>query len=424
MDLSTTSPFFRPENMVHQTISTSTIPANSASNNNKTMNRLLQQCIVAAIVGTLAACATRMPEAPEPAPSALPTVPSPPDALPYAIPGDTSPLPPSITQGKSRWTAVRWAELPGFGQDPLFEAWNAWIKSCERPGPVQAPLCKEVRGLSIGNGDEQRAWMVARLQPYKVEPLQGSSDGLLTSYYEPLLDGTRNPTSTSAVPLYRPPASLGQRKPWFTRQEMETLPEAKAQLAGRAIAWLADPVDALVLQIQGSGRLRITEPDGSQRLVRLAYAGTNDQPYKSVGRWLLDQGLIRDASWPGIKAWILQNPQRVKELLWSNPRTVFFREEALSEFDAAFGPRGAQGVALTPGRSIAVDPASIPYGTPVWLVSPGPWAPLQKLVLAQDTGSAITGAVRADYFAGWGPEAGDLAGRLKQPLKLWVLWPK
>lgn len=385
---------------------------------------------MAAIVGTLAACATRMPEAPDPVAPALPTLPSPPNAPgtpqmpPYAISGDTGPLPPPITQGKSRWTAVRWAELPGFGQDPLFEAWNAWIKSCERPGPVQAPLCKEVRGLSIGSGDEQRAWMVARLQPYKVEPLQGSSDGLLTSYYEPLLDGTRNPTSASAVPLYRPPASLGQRKPWYTRQEMETLPEAKAQLAGRAIAWLSDPVDALVLQIQGSGRVRITEPDGSQRLVRLAYAGTNDQPYKSVGRWLLDQGLVRDATWPGIKAWILQNPQRLNELLWSNPRTVFFREEALSEFDAAFGPRGAQGVALTPGRSIAVDPASIPYGSPVWLASPGPWALLQKLVFAQDTGSAITGAVRADYFAGWGPEAGDLAGRLKQPLKLWVLWPR
>ncbi|WP_295955240.1 MltA domain-containing protein [Rhodoferax sp.] len=388
------------------------------------MNRILQQCIVAAIVGTLAACATRLPEAPSPATPALPTAPVLPEAPPYVVPGDTGPLPAPITQGKSRWTAVRWAELPGFGQDALHEAWNAWIKSCERPGPVQAPLCKEVRGLSIGSGDEQRAWMVARLQPYKVEPLQGSSDGLLTSYYEPLLDGTRNPTSASAVPLYRPPATLGQRKPWYTRQEMETLPEAKAQLAGRAIAWLSDPVDALVLQIQGSGRLRITEPDGSLRLVRLAYAGTNDQPYKSVGRWLLDQGLIRDATWPGIKAWILQNPQRVNELLWSNPRTVFFREEVLSEFDAAFGPRGAQGVALTPGRSIAVDPASIPYGTPVWLVSPGPWAPLQKLVFAQDTGSAITGAVRADYFAGWGPEAGELAGRLKQPLKLWVLWPK
>ena len=103
---------------------------------------------------------------------------------------------------------------------------------------------------------------------------------------------------------------------------------------------------------------------------------------------------------------------------------VFFREERLTELDAAFGPRGAQGVPLTPGRSIAVDPGSIPYGTPVWLVSPGPSVSLQKLVLAQDTGSAIVGGVRADYFVGWGDDAAELAGRLKQPLRLWVLWPK
>jgi len=96
----------------------------------------------------------------------------------------------------------------------------------------------------------------------------------------------------------------------------------------------------------------------------------------------------------------------------------------LSDFDAAFGPRGAQGVPLTPGRSIAVDPLSIPYGTPVWLASDGPNLSLQRLVLAQDTGSAIVGPTRADYFAGWGDEAGELAGRLKQPLRLWVLWPK
>jgi membrane-bound lytic murein transglycosylase A len=187
---------------------------------------------------------------------------------------------------------------------------------------------------------------------------------------------------------------------------------------------VADPVEALVLQIQGSGRLRVTEPNGSTRLVRVAYAGTNDQPYRSVGRWLLDQGLVKDASWPGIKAWLAQNPQRQQELLWSNPRVVFFKEEAMSELDAAFGPKGAQGVALTPGRSIAVDPLSIPYGAPVWLASSGAQVSLQKLVLAQDTGSAITGAVRADYFAGWGADAADLAGRLRQPLQLWVLWPK
>jgi membrane-bound lytic murein transglycosylase A len=252
--------------------------------------------------------------------------------------------------------------------------------------------------------------------------LQGAADGLLTGYYEPLLQATRQPGAANQAPLYAPPSNLAQRRPWYTRQEIDTLPEARAALRGREIAWVADPLDALVLQIQGSGRLRITEPDGSQRLVRLAFAASNDQPYRSVGGWLLQQGALRDASWPGIKAWAQQNPQRVTEMLWSNPRMVFFREEALPDLDA--GPRGAQGVALTPGRSIAVDKDSIPYGTPVWLASSGPAANLQRLVLAQDTGSAITGAVRADYFTGWGGEAGELAGRLKQPLQLWVLWPK
>ena len=319
---------------------------------------------------------------------------------------------------------MRWTELPGFRDDALHEAWNAWIKSCERPGPTFAPLCGEVRRLSIGTPDEQRAWMMARLQPYRIEPIAGSSDGLLTSYYEPVLDASRVPSAGFAVPLYRTPRGLNTRRPWYTRQEMETLPEARAALQGQEIAWLADPLDALVLQIQGSGRLRIAEPDGSTKIVRLAFAATNEQPYKSVGRWLIDQGAIRDATWPGIKAWAQSNPERVREMLWANPRMVFFREEALSPQDAAFGPRGAQGVALTPGRSIAVDPNSIPYGTPVWLASAGPTANLQKLVLAQDTGSAITGSVRADYFAGWGSEAADFAGKMKQTLKLWVLWPR
>jgi len=329
-----------------------------------------------------------------------------------------------LSQPRSRWVPVAWSELPGFGQDNLFEAWNAWIKSCEKPQVPLAALCGEVRRLSIADGQAQRDWMQTRLQPYRVESTQGESGGLLTGYFEPQLEASRAPTATFTVPLYQPPPNLAQRKPWYTRQEIDTLPEAQAALQGRAIAYLADPIDALVLQIQGSGRLRIAQPDGSQRWVRVAYAGTNDQPYRSVGRWLLDQGLIKDASWPGIKAWLAQNPQRRQELLWSNPRMVFFREEALTELDAGFGPKGAQGVALTPGRSIAVDPGSVPYGTPVWLASTGPQAVLQKLVLAQDTGSAITGAVRADYFAGWGTEAADLAGRLRQPLQLWALWPK
>lgn len=326
--------------------------------------------------------------------------------------------------GKSRWQPVRWSELPGFGGDALHEAWNAWIRACERPQPAHAALCPEVRRLSIASDAEQRAWMQQRLQPYRVEPLQAGAESLLTGYYEPQLEGSRLPAAGQQVPLYRPPADLASRRPWYTRQEADTLPQARAALRGREIAYLADPLDALALQIQGSGRMRITEPDGRVTMARLAFAGSNEQPYRSVGGWLLQQGALRDASWPGIKAWARANPQRVQEMLWANPRLVFFREEPLSDLDAQFGPRGAQGVPLTPGRSIAVDKDSIPYGTPVWLSTPGPLLALNRLVFAQDTGSAIVGAVRADYFVGWGPEAGEVAGRLKQPLALWVLWPR
>jgi membrane-bound lytic murein transglycosylase A len=359
-----------------------------------------------------------------------PMPPSTPSGVPPAAgsrPGDSGPLPAPIVQGKSRWVPVRWAELPGFEEDQLFEAWNAWLKSCERPGPVFAPLCGEVRRLSIASAEEQRNWMVSRLQPYRVESPQGAADGLLTSYFEPVLKASRQPGAGYEVPLYRTPASLGSRKPWFSRQEIDTSPEARAALKGREIAWLADPVEAMSLHIQGSGRLSITEPDGAQRMIRVAYAGSNEQPFRSVTQWLLDQGEGRMTTpWvESTKAWAARNPpQRVQQMLWSNPRYTFFQEQPLSELDAAFGPKGAQGVALTPGRSIAVDPGSIPYGTPVWLASRGAAGSLQKLVLAQDTGSAIVGAVRADYFAGTGPEAGQFASRMNQPLRLWVLWPR
>ena len=330
-----------------------------------------------------------------------------------------------IARARSRWVPVAWEELPGFEADDTHQAWNAWLRSCERPGPVFAPLCDEVRRLMLVEPQEQRQWMRERLRPYRVEALGGAGgEGLLTGYFEPLVRASRVQRPGFAVPLYRPPVGLNGRGPWFSRQQMDQLPQARAALAGQELLWLADPVDALVMQIQGSGRALVTEADGSERLVRLAYAATNGHPYKSVGRWLLDQGAVADATWPGIRAWVAQNPQRRQEMLWSNPRVTFFREEAMSELDAGFGPRGAQGVLLTPGRSIAVDPQSIPYGTPVWISSSGPQAQLDRLVLAQDTGSAITGAVRADYFAGWGDEAGALAGRLKQPLRMWVLWPR
>ena len=376
-------------------------------------SRALAALSASVLAALLAACSTT------PLPPAAPTVPAGAGGAALPVPAPSGPV---LAQGKSRWVAVPWSELPGVHDDALHEAWNAWLKSCERPAPGVGALCSEVRRLSIASDAEQRAWMLERLQPYRVEAYDGNAEGLLTGYYEPLMDAARLPGNGYSVPLYRPPAMA--RKPWYSRQQIDTLPEAQAALQGRAIAWLRDPIDALVLHIQGSGRLRLTEPDGRQRLVRMAFAATNDHPYQSVGRWLLDQGAIRDASWPGIKAWLAANPQRVNELLWSNPRYVFFREEPLEGLDAAFGPRGAQGVALTPGRSIAVDRQSIPYGTPVWLASSGPQVQLARLVLAQDTGSAIVGAVRADYFTGWGHEAGDVAGRLKQGLRLWALWPK
>ena len=225
-----------------------------------------------------------------------------------ATPGLAS-LPPvtgtTLQQARSRWTPVSWAELPGLGQDPLGEAWGAWVRSCERPASAApaslATLCADVRRLQSGTDEDKRNWMLTRLQPYRVESFQGEAAGLLTGYYEPVIEASRLPNERFKVPLYQPPADLNRRKPWYTRQEIDTLPAAQAALKGREIAWLADPVAALNIQIQGSGRLQLTEPDGSQRLVRLGYAGTNDQPYRSVGRWLLDQGALRDASWPSIR---------------------------------------------------------------------------------------------------------------------------
>ena len=362
----------------------------------------------------LAACASR------PAPQSMPAYPEQAAESPARVMENVA----SLQQARSRWTPVYWSDLPGLNEDALGEAWHAWLRSCEKPGPAFVPLCGDVRRLSVSSEEDKRSWMMARLQPYRVDSLRGDEAGLLTGYYEPMIEASRVAMAGFQVPLYQPPANLNKRKPWYSRQEIDTLAEAQAALRGREIAYLADPVAALNLQIQGSGRLLVTETNGTQRMVRLSFAGSNDQPYRSVGRWLLDQGALRDASWPSIRNWVAQNPGRVQEMLWSNPRVVFFREQPLPEAEAAFGPRGAQGVPLTPGRSIAVDPLSIPYGTPVWLASSGPQTQLQKLVLAQDTGSAIIGAVRADYFAGWGAPAAELAGRLKQPLRMWVLWPR
>ena len=416
------SPLLRPWNMVHHTISTSSAIAPHASRKSTHMSNVLKRCraaLSAAILGLLAACASA--PLPPPAPAGAPPAAA---TNPLSVPMVNA----TIVRARARWVPVDWAMLPAWNADRASEFWPALLRGCEKPAFDWAALCAQARAAATPafSDDAARAWLQQRLQAYRVESLDGAPDGLITGYFEPLIDATRTPRGEFRVPLYAVPADLASRKPYWTRQQIDSLPAAKASLRGRALAFVADPLDALILQIQGSGRLNIVEPNGSKKLVRVAFAGHNDHPYKSVGRWLIDQGELTSAqaSWPGIKDWARRNPKRLNEMLWANPRTVFFREEPLP--DPQLGPKGGQAVPLTPGRSIAVDTLAIPYGAPVWLDTTEPLSntPLRRLVMAQDTGTAITGAVRADYFWGWGETAENQAGRMKQPLRLWVLWPR
>ena len=370
--------------------------------------------LLAAIVGSLTAC------------SVAPVLEEPSQTGPLATPPveAVTPLPPVIMQAKSRWVPVPWSELPGLEQDAVHEAWPAWVQSCTRPSPPWAALCPEVRQLAQASVQTQRQWLRAKLQPYRVESHEGQHLGKLTSYYEPRLVGARVKSRDFNVPLYSPPVGIKKGTPWFSREEIATSPKALASLKGKEILYLSNQIDAVDLHIQGSGLVSVIESNGREKLVRLAFAASNEHPYKSIGTWLLQQRLLKDVSSQGIKNWLRENPNRVNELIWKNPRFIFFKEETLPVGLPPPQPKGAQNVPLTPMRSIAVDPGSIPYGSPVWLRSSGQKTTLDLLVLAQDTGSAITGPVRADYYAGSGKEAGDFAGKINQPLQLWVLWPR
>ena len=409
--------------------------ASITSNHMSNVLRVLQRArattaLVAVILGWLGGCSGPLLQPPSPTTAPTPEPLRSPSATgEIVVPALVEPLnEPTIVRVRSRWVPVRWAELPGWEADRSTELWPALLRGCTRPASGWASVCAQARNAVTPafSDDAARAWLQERLQPYRVESTEGAADGLITGYFEPLIEASRLPRGDFRVALFAPPADLAKGKAYWTRQQLDTQPAAQAALRGRALAYVADPLDALILQIQGSGRLDLIESDGTRKLVRMAYAGHNEQPYKSVGRWLIEQGELQpaQASWPGIKAWARQNPKRLNEMLWSNPRFVFFREEAIP--DPEVGPKGAQAVPLTPGRSVAVDPQSIPYGTPVWLDSTEPLSntPLRRSVMAQDTGSAILGAVRIDYFWGWGAEAEAQAGRMKQPLRVWVLWPK
>jgi membrane-bound lytic murein transglycosylase A len=353
---------------------------------------------------------------------------------------------PPPTEAVVRYERVGWSRLPGWSADELKEAWPAFLKSCRslRFRAEWAAACTAAPSLDGSSSRGVRAFFERYFEPYAVVRQAGplrEETGLITGYYEPLLKGSRVASAQFSSPLYSPPADLltidlsslypelkGKRLrgrvqgnrviPYYNRSELE----AGASLRGREIVWVDDALDAFLLQVQGSGRVQLTNGD----TIRLQYADQNGYPYQSIGRYLVDKGELttEQATMPGIRQWLAANPARLHEVLAANPSYVFFNEEKLE--DPTQGPKGAQGVPLTAGRSIAVDPASVPLGTPVFLDTtyPATDRALQRLVVAQDTGGAIRGAVRADYFWGAGHEAGDQAGRMRQPLRMWMLWPK
>ena len=418
----------------------------------------------AALLALLAACAMQPPGAGTTAQACA-------DVKPCPLP-TICPVCPTVTaepQKAKTLEAVSWAEVSGWMDDDPRAAWEPFLLGCSRL--VAQPAWRETCALAqqLPAGTSVRSFFETHFLPYRVANADGSVQGLATGYYEPLLRGSRRKEGSYRYPLYAAPDDLlivdlteinpelkhlrlrgrldGRRVvPYYPRAEIE---RGLPGLAGKELLWVDDPVDLFFLQIQGSGRVRLA----SGELVRVGYADQNGQPYRSIGRYLVEQGELKleQASMQGIKAWGAANRAKLDALLAHNPSYVFFRElpraggiqdspvdgAAASGRAAAGpvtaggpattgGPVGALGVALTPERSIAVDPRHIPLGTPVFLATtwPNSAQPLQRLVLAQDSGGAIRGAVRADYFWGFGDTAAAQAGRMRQSARMWVLLPR
>jgi len=336
---------------------------------------------------------------------------------------------------------VAFADLPGWGQDDLVAAWPAFRASCRalRFREPWREACARADALENPDDAAIRAYFEANFVPYRVANGDGATQGLVTGYYEPVLRGSRERRAPFVHPLFAPPDDLliidlaavapdtrnmrlrgrldGRRVvPYWSRAEIE---DGKAPVGGKELVYVDDAIEAFFMQIQGSGRVRL----GNGEELRIGYADQNGHPYQSIGRWLVDKGelALGQASMQGIQAWARANPARVAELLNQNPSFVFFRELPPSPG----GPPGAQGVPLTAERSIAIDPRFIPLGAPVYLATthPNSSVPLERLMVAQDTGGAIRGAVRADFYWGTGPDAGLLAGRMRQQGRMWVLLP-
>ena len=336
---------------------------------------------------------------------------------------------------------VSYADLPGWNQDDLRQAWPAFLASCAVLKKYQnwKVLCSATTTVDVKKLQAVRLFFENFFTPYQVINLDGTAEGLMTGYYEPLLKGSRQRGGKYQSPLYRVPNDLltidlsalypelknknlrgrlvaHKIVPYASRAEITQ----RNLLAGQELVWLDNPMDAFFLQIQGSGKIQL--PSGE--MIRLSYADHNGHPYRSIGSYLIQQGEMttEQASAKNIQAWGKAHPARQQTLLNINPRYIFFKEEKIT--DSKQNPNGALGVPLTPERSIAIDTQFLPLGAPVFLASSGSREILQRLVMAQDKGEAIKNPVRADYFWGGGQEAGEKAGRMKQKVKMWVLLPK
>lgn len=351
---------------------------------------------------------------------------------------------PPLPVSNANLKASSFAALPAWDKDEVKEAWPAFQASCNvliRRADWHK-ICTAARNVDAKDSAAVRRFFEQYLVPHQVINNDGTNTGLVTGYYEPLLRGARKQGGSFQVPLHGAPDDMvnvelasvypelrglrlrgrmegSKLVPYYTREELSR----SRVLSGKELVWVDDPIDAFFLQVQGSGRVFLTD---TQETVRVAYADQNGHPYKSIGRYLIDKGELaaHQASAQGIKAWAAANPSRLQELLNANPSYVFFKLEKMEGPEV--GPKGALGVPLTPQRSIAVDPQFVPLGVPVYLstTQPNSTVPLQRLVMAQDTGSAIKNPVRADFFWGFGAEAGELAGRMKQRGTMWVLLPK
>ncbi len=340
---------------------------------------------------------------------------------------------------------ARWADLPGWSEDDLRAAWPAFMQSCLALASKPTWLlwraaCVEAKELAANDNSTLHRFFESRFEPYLLTNPDGTTSGLVTGYYEPLLNGARQRSATFSQAVLGVPADLldieladllpdlknmrlrgrlqGNKViPYYSRADIAA---READYADRVLLWVDDAIELFFLQIQGSGRVKL--PDGS--VVRIAYADQNGHPYQSIGRVLIDRGELKpeQASMQGIQAWARANPEKLNDVLNSNPSYVFFREVQSRENE---GPQGAMGVPLTAERSIAVDPRQVPLGAPVFLstTQPNSSAPLRRLMLAQDTGGAIRGVVRADLFWGFGAQAGSQAGKMKQQGQMWVLLP-